>query len=609
MKSRQAEIFFPALIFILGALLVLITPIGAGTDEETHLGRIWEMSKGALIPNQYLSTGPLYPFAFYELSYRQDVNMQPVSWNTWVTQLSTKIDWDNMVNHITRARYFPTFYLPQAFIIGIFGRLLDTPVAIIYYILRFSYLITYALLVYLAIRITPIAKWLFGVIAATPMSLILAGTISADSINNGVVFVFIAWILYMNRPQPVNTFSRKEWAVTLLLILAVSTLKLNSLTILPLVLLIPLQRLGPPKWLAAFILTAVITVLVVGLGWNYLTSSFLLNSETTETFSALDQLRGIFSNPAHFLTALTQSILFQAPRYLRDWIGVSGYEYWALPEPVYWLTPVLILAAILCDSTGEIFSRGKRIFSLGIALFAFFATWVLFYLLYTAPGTLRIPGIQGRYFIFLSPLLMVALMPAKPLITLKKTWLQAGSILVAALSMIGLFLAYHVPCGSAYYTPGLCLLPNYKNWAPENSQSLKITPSTGNIQTFSPACDNISQVQLWVNKKGSSNEPLSLKIFRDGAAEPVMSALVSQADIPPSGWLTVNFPDVTNTFNQKLLLEVSSSRAGANPEIEVGYTLRNEYLNGLMLINHQPQEGDFLFKYGCREGLEKLFSK
>jgi uncharacterized membrane protein len=46
MRNCRVEIFFTALILVFGAFLIFVTPIGAGQDEETHLARIWEMSKG-----------------------------------------------------------------------------------------------------------------------------------------------------------------------------------------------------------------------------------------------------------------------------------------------------------------------------------------------------------------------------------------------------------------------------------------------------------------------------------------------------------------------------------------------------------------------------------
>ena len=104
LKTNKPEITIALVALIFGIVLVFITPFGAGTDEDTHLGRIWEMSTGAMLPNQYLSTGPKYPFAFYQISFRQDLNLNPVTWDTWKTQLLTKIDWDNFIDYRTRTR-------------------------------------------------------------------------------------------------------------------------------------------------------------------------------------------------------------------------------------------------------------------------------------------------------------------------------------------------------------------------------------------------------------------------------------------------------------------------------------------------------------------------
>jgi len=607
MKKDRPEIFFVVLIFVFGAMLIFITPFGAGFDEETHLARIWETSKGVLIPNQYFSKGPNYPFVFYQLSYRQDVNVRPVSWETWKGQQSVKIDWDNMLNYNIRTRYFPTFYLLQAIIMGILGRVFDTPVAIIFYIERFSYLFMYASLIYMAIRITPVGKWIFGILSIAPMSLIMASTITADSLNNGIAFIFVAWVLYLNRPQDQVSFSRKEWFITVLLSFAVCTLKLNALPLLFLLLLIPRQKIGSRNWRLAFIIILLFDIFVIGLGWNYYTSSFLLTSETTETYNATDQLKEIFANPLHFLNVLTNSILTLAPRYLRDWIGVSGYSYWSLPAPVYWLTPILILFALLSDKMGNVLNYKKRIIALSTFLIVFIGTWTLFYLLYSGPGDMLIPRIQGRYFLVIGPLLMISLLPSKVVLNLNKIWLQVGLILIGGMTVGGLFLAYHVPCGSSLYTPGLCILPRYKNFSPETSLSVNISKSTTVKQTFTPMCDNMSQIWIWINKNGVSQNALSVKILTGNSSNLIFSRQVPQAEIPSSGWLIIDFPIPMNLAKKSLFIEVDSGSIQGNTAIDLGYSTENEYLDGRLTINKQHQDGDLLFKYGCRVGLEKLF--
>jgi hypothetical protein len=61
----QPQIF---LIFslIIGIMLVFLTPIGAGFDEDTHIARIWEISRLKFIPNSLLGQGPEFPQVFYK---------------------------------------------------------------------------------------------------------------------------------------------------------------------------------------------------------------------------------------------------------------------------------------------------------------------------------------------------------------------------------------------------------------------------------------------------------------------------------------------------------------------------------------------------------------
>lgn len=605
---RKPENFFVVILLIFGILLVFITPIGGGADEDTHVGRVWEMSKGALIPNQYMSTGPYYPFVFYTLSFRQDLNLTPVSWEAFKTKLMTRIDWDNMIHHNVRARYFPTLYLPQAFIMGIMGRVFDVPVGIIYYTERLSYLMLYALTVYLAIRIVPVGKWIMGVIAIMPMALIQAASISPDGLNNGISFIFIAWVFYLNSPEKRTTFSRKDWWITALLVLLICTLKLNTLPILLMLFLIPRVKFGNLKWLVGFIGITLASIIIISLGWNYLTSSFLLDATTADHYSVSDQIKGIFAEPGRFVSAMIDTIWMQTPGYIHDWIGISGYDYWDLPAPVYWFTPILLLLAVLGEKSQSFLNPGKRILALGIFVVVFLSTMVMFYLIYNPPGTLLIPGVQGRYFTFIGPLVFIALTPVRSILNLNKIWIQIGSVLVLLICVVGLFLAYHVTCGSTFYTPGLCNLPRVKNWSPETSLSLVVNDNRTGAQSFYARCDNLAQVRIWIKSKGTSSDALPVQVVEAGTNTVIHTGLISQKDIPPSGWLDIPMPVVATSKDKTYLLTVGIPGKTGNPNIELAYTTRNEYMEGDFSVNKEKQTGDLLFLYNCSTGLSQLFS-
>lgn len=606
MKKLKPEILFPLIILLFGTLLVLVTPFGAGADEDTHIGRIWEMSTGALVPNQQLSTGPNYPFAFNQVSYRQVVNLQPVSWETWKGQLFTEIDWDNFINHTTRARYFFTLYLPQAFIMGVMGRLLDLPVGFIYYAIRLSYLLIYVLLVYLSIRIIPVGKWLLGILAVTPMALIQAASISPDSTNNGIAFVFIAWVFYMNTAEKREIFTRKDWLITALLTLAVCTLKLNSIPLLLALLLIPRAKFGSKNWLAGFIVFAILAVAIVCLGWNFLTASELLTSTTIDTYNASEQIRLIFAEPGRFFTAIGQTVLTQTPDYARTWVGASGYDYWPLPEPVFWITPLLILLAILMDSMGGLLNLPKRLIAVASFLVVFLSTIVMFYLLYNPPGTTLIPGVQGRYFVFIAPLLFLALIPNRAVLRPLTGWLPAGSAVVALLTVGALFLAYHFTCGSAWYTSGLCRQPRHKNQTAANSQPVVLSASEPVTQTFAAQCNRLTQTSVWLYDHTVDSGWLTFTLQNTSTGETVLSRDILATDLPSAGWLDVDFSPIPDSAGQTYALQITTDGDPSLIGVEVGVSERNEYPDGELIIGANKQIGTLFFRYSCLTGLEGL---
>jgi len=233
MKKSSNWIFQPQNIFLIfsllvGIALVFITPLGAGFDEDTHIARIWEISRFKFIPNQLLGQGPNFPQVFYKLSYRQKEIIHPIGINFYKENADLIIDWNNMINHQTRSLYFPLVYIPQAFIMGLFGRLLDTPVIILYFLLRLSYLFLYIVLVYWAIKIIPFGKNLLALFAFAPMAIIQASIVSPDAISNGISFLFIAWIFYLIK-QKEGPLSKKYITITWAMVGLLAAVKINSI--------------------------------------------------------------------------------------------------------------------------------------------------------------------------------------------------------------------------------------------------------------------------------------------------------------------------------------------------------------------------------------------
>ncbi|HXW69434.1 MAG TPA: DUF2142 domain-containing protein, partial [Dissulfurispiraceae bacterium] len=94
------------------------------------------------------------------------------------------------------ARYSPHLYFPQATGIEL-GKLIGLPMIALLYMGRLFNLLLWVFLIYLAIRVTPVSKWLFLLFALTPTSLFLSSSSSADAVTNGLSILFIACLLQL----------------------------------------------------------------------------------------------------------------------------------------------------------------------------------------------------------------------------------------------------------------------------------------------------------------------------------------------------------------------------------------------------------------------------
>ncbi|MDR2545569.1 MAG: DUF2142 domain-containing protein [Methanobrevibacter sp.] len=85
-------------------------------------------------------------------------------------------------------------YLGVAFVIKIGGLFNCSPLFLLYFG-RFVNLLIYIVLVYFGIKVVPIGKYMFLLLALMPMSLYLSSSVSADSLNLALSFFTICLFL------------------------------------------------------------------------------------------------------------------------------------------------------------------------------------------------------------------------------------------------------------------------------------------------------------------------------------------------------------------------------------------------------------------------------
>jgi len=600
-RITRPEKYFLIFSFIVGCILILLTPIGAGFDEDTHVARIWEMSSMKIIPNSLYNSGPNFPSIFLELSYRQKNIIEPISFKDQLNS-NNKIDWSNMVLYYTRATYFPTSYIFQAILMGLMGRVGNLSVNFIYMFLRLSYLLIYLVLVFLSIKLIPLGKWSLVFTAITPMALIQASIISPDSIVIGGSFIFIAWIFYLKyrEPKPIAT---KEVIITFFLSFILCSVKPNNFVLLLLLTLVPANSFKRKSHKYIFIVIDILLMLAIYLLWFYKVSTINKIYSFSEDVDAFAQINFILKNPDYFISAMVKTIHGNINNYLQGLIGVSGYDYFELPDFVYVFYLFGFAMFSLFDTTKNRINYKDRI-SISIIIIAFIiSTFLLFYCMNSSVASPIIDGIQGRYFLPLLPLIILVLPSLREMTTKKRA---SGEkipgllfFLILGISLlISIYYGYYVNCGISKLNNQVCSLPNYKNWDLEKSNRIIIKPQHYIMQTIKPECNAVNSISLVNKNDGKKPNNLIIQIINESSGTTYFGRNVSLTNLGINDFITVGFKEPILLTNSKLIIFIKNI---SSQDISLGAFERDEYPYGVISLDGEERDYDLIFKYTCQE--------
>lgn len=384
------------LLALFGLAFLVLSPPFQAPDENLHFARSYAVSEGDFfaqshpIPDSFLALWnqvaavPFHPEVKVRLNDLQPALLAPVN-----PDKTTGSAFPATLNNS------PIAYIPQALGIAI-GRALALNVGGVFYLGRLMNLIAYGLLALLAMRLLPVHRWAFLLLAVMPMALFQAASYSADGLKIGLAYVLVAQILRLSS-RAVEQVSWREIGWLALLSALVSLTTVPCFLLAMAFFIIPAAKLGDRKayWLkaAAVLLPAVLIVLVTQLpqaaapqGIPYITE---------ETGSAAAKLQYAAANPAAFALMLARAAIHTP----RTYTGVLGWLDAPLMIWVYIAYPLALLLALTLGSDVLRFTRFQRWFSLGLSLVVMLVIALMMYIAYTPLGSAEIMGVQGRYFL------------------------------------------------------------------------------------------------------------------------------------------------------------------------------------------------------------------
>jgi uncharacterized membrane protein len=406
---------FLVLSLVFGSAFLVLTPPFQVPDEEAHFRRAIELSLGSVVPikagdytGDYLPPNVDAPWETFKHLHARPEEKTSYDEIRETLKLTTAPGERQFVVFSNTAIHPPLTYLPQS--LGIFvARQFSPSVLIGLYVGRFFNFLAWTALTFLAIRLTPVARWAFAALALTPMSLFLAASLSNDVLTNALSYVLIAYVLAVAF-SPEERLSGRSIAVIALLGTSLGLAK-QAYFLLPLVfLLIPVRKLG--TWLRYILVlgTVMVATLLPLLVWGVIVRSVYSPPEVGPGFriDPAEQFQRMITNKEDVLGLLRHTAQ-RWQSYGEEYLGFLGRLDTRLPDWVYLvqLGLLLIVSAVDRDSAPCLTGRQNALAG-GIFLLVGLTVLFILHLTWDRIGSPYIV-FQGRYFIPSAPLLAIVL--------------------------------------------------------------------------------------------------------------------------------------------------------------------------------------------------------
>ncbi len=405
---------FVTIGLIFGILFLLITPPFQAADEYNHFYRSFQISEGQIIAQKHQKgVGGFLPKTLVTTTERVSVG---IPFNPKGKQkpenifslFNLPLESNNrvFVAFPNTAVYSPIPYLPQ--ILGItLGKIIGLSPILLMYVGRICNLLVWLILGYLAIRVTPICKWTFFLLALTPMSLFQAASLSADAVTNGVAFLLIATFLQTALESKKVVTGTQVFIIFLLSVL-LALAKQAYFPLVGLFLLIPVEKVGNrKKYVGIFALLFLASVCAIAT-WSFFSKSTY--TILVPDVAPSEQVHFILTHPFDLVGVILRTFCKDGIEYISQFIGKLGWLDTKLP-PLFILSYLVMLGFVSLVNHRKyllISQRQKRILLLTLILNVILIATIL-YISWTPVGKERILGLQGRYFIPIAPLVFLLL--------------------------------------------------------------------------------------------------------------------------------------------------------------------------------------------------------
>lgn len=292
------------------------------------------------------------------------------------------------------------------------ARILNGTIIDIYICGRLMNLVLYTILIIIAMKLLPIKKNIFFLIAFMPYMLLLASSYSVDGICLGTLYIFVAYCLKIYKES--DTITLKQLLILLGLFIIMLIGKGSAYILVgSIVFILPLYKtLKQNKRYIPFIIIGTIIFVILAIVFlmylknNNVTSAG--DSRGEDGINAVEQLNFLVKNPLHDLKlAIThiQETLLSFEWYANLYPTVFFTDY---SNSIFFIMMLFILYVAITEDDNNFKIKDKIVLIITFILVYGMTSGIL-YLIFTPVGAPYISGYQTRYIFPILPLVLMCI--------------------------------------------------------------------------------------------------------------------------------------------------------------------------------------------------------
>jgi|GEM_PF-2009730 len=430
--KNHIEWAFLNIALVLGVLFIITQPLlCSGWDEHIHFRSCYEMASYG-VPQDKLPYSAQYMFQYQENtkcrigSIEENYDLARVL-DFYQDKYDTMRIFPKDITNIRSVGYvFQALFLKL-------GMLLHFKFAILWIFGKFANVLLYSVVVFFAIRKTPVAKVLMCFVGLLPTAVYLSASYTYD-VTVTAFLMLAAAIIIKAYYGPERNFTLKEQILFIAAALIASAPKVVYIPFVIMAFFLPTNRYAKRKtaiiYRCALVVSAV--ALMGAMVLPSLTGSAASGDPRGGNTSSTSQIRLMKQYPMTYLKILAKSVFGNICSYMYHFNSFAHLG--EAPQPL--IVPLGMLFVWFTDrykTDGVSDKRGMtvklRILSLLVCFIITCLIWTALYTQFTSVGSFTINGVQPRYFLPILWILLLSLQVPKVPIHFNKTIYQCAVLM------------------------------------------------------------------------------------------------------------------------------------------------------------------------------------